>query len=69
VLDVYSRRIVGWSMAPHIRTELVLDALGMAVVRSTPEMEKRSCTPTTDRNTRRGQTTSRTQATGPFLHE
>jgi putative transposase len=36
VLDVYSRRIVGWSMAPHIRTELVLDALGMAVVRRTP---------------------------------
>ena len=37
VLDVYSRRIVGWSMAPHIRTELVLDALGMAVVRRTPQ--------------------------------
>jgi putative transposase len=36
VLDVYSRRIVGWSMAPHIHTELVLDALGMAVVRRTP---------------------------------
>ncbi len=37
VLDVYSRWIVGWSMAPHIRTELVLDALGMAVVRRTPQ--------------------------------
>lgn len=37
VLDVYSRRIVGWSIAPHIRTELVLDALGMAVVRRTPK--------------------------------
>jgi putative transposase len=37
VMDVYSRRIVGWSIAPHIRTELVLDALGMAVVRRTPK--------------------------------
>jgi putative transposase len=36
VMDVYSRRIVGWSVAAHIRTELVLDALGMAVVRRTP---------------------------------
>jgi putative transposase len=36
VMDVYSRPIVGWSIAPHIRTELVLDALGMAVLRRTP---------------------------------
>ena len=31
VLDAFSRRIVGWSMANHLRTELMLDALGMAV--------------------------------------
>jgi len=31
VLDVYSRKIVGWAMADHLRTELVLDALGMAI--------------------------------------
>jgi hypothetical protein len=31
VLDVWSRKIVGWSMANHLRTELVLDALEMAV--------------------------------------
>ena len=31
VLDVYSRRIVGWAMADHLRTELVLDALTMAL--------------------------------------
>jgi putative transposase len=37
VMDVFSRRIVGWSIAPHIRTELVLDALGMAVVQRTPK--------------------------------
>jgi putative transposase len=31
VLAVYSRRIVGWAMADHMRTELVLAALEMAV--------------------------------------
>jgi putative transposase len=31
VLDVYSRRIVGWAMAEHLRTELVLSALEMAL--------------------------------------
>jgi putative transposase len=31
VLDAFSRRIVGWAMANHLRTELVLDALKMAV--------------------------------------
>lgn len=30
VLDVYSRRIVGWSISDHIRSELVVDALQMA---------------------------------------
>jgi putative transposase len=36
VMDAFSRRIVGWSMAEHIRTELVLDALGFAIVRRKP---------------------------------
>lgn len=31
VLDVYSRRIVGWAMADHLRTELVVSALEMAL--------------------------------------
>lgn len=31
VLDVFSRRVVGWAMAPHLRAELVLSALEMAV--------------------------------------
>ena len=31
VLDVFSRRIVGWAMADHLRTELVLSALEMAL--------------------------------------
>ncbi len=31
VLDVYSRMVVGWQLAPHMRTELVLDALEQAL--------------------------------------
>jgi putative transposase len=33
VIDVYSRRIVGWQFASHMRTDLVLDALRMALCR------------------------------------
>jgi putative transposase len=36
VQDAYSRRIVGWSMAEHMRSELVVDALEMAVARRRP---------------------------------
>ena len=36
MLDVYSRRIVGWSIADHLRTELVVDALEMARWRRQP---------------------------------
>jgi len=31
VLDAFSRKIVGWQLAPHMRTDLVLDALRMAL--------------------------------------
>jgi len=34
--DAFSRRIVGWSMADHMRSELVVDALQMAVARRRP---------------------------------
>lgn len=37
VLDVFSRRIVGWAMATHLRTELVLDALNMALGQRRPQ--------------------------------
>jgi putative transposase len=37
VLDAWSRRVVGWSMATHLRTELVLSALEMALWRRRPE--------------------------------
>jgi len=30
VLDIYSRKIVGWQIATHMRTDLVMDALNMA---------------------------------------
>jgi transposase InsO family protein len=36
VLDVYARRIVGWSIADHLRAELVVDALEMARWRRRP---------------------------------
>ncbi len=31
VIDVWSRKIIGWSMATHMRTQIVLDALNMAI--------------------------------------
>ncbi len=36
VLDAFSRRIVGWAMASHLRTGLVLDALDMALTQRRP---------------------------------
>jgi putative transposase len=37
VMDAWSRRVVGWSMATHLRTQLVLDALNMALEQRRPE--------------------------------
>lgn len=37
VLDVFSRRVVGWAMANHLKTELILAALDMAVARRRPQ--------------------------------
>ena len=39
VIDAFSRRVVGWSMADHLRTDLVLDALNMAVAHRRPNVE------------------------------
>jgi putative transposase len=36
LLDCYARRVVGWSMADHLRTELALNALDMAIRRRCP---------------------------------
>ena len=37
VIDAGSRRVVGWAMASHLRTEWVLDALNMALAQRHPE--------------------------------
>lgn len=36
IMDACSRMVVGWSMAGHLRTELILDALDMAIARRRP---------------------------------
>ncbi len=36
ILDACSRRVVGWSMATHLKTELVVDALQLAIARRKP---------------------------------
>lgn len=36
VLDLFSRRVVGWAMADHMRADLVEDALNMAKIRRQP---------------------------------
>jgi putative transposase len=36
ILDACSRKVVGWSMATHLRSELVIDALQMAIARRRP---------------------------------
>jgi len=36
VIDAYSRRVVGWQLASHMRTDLVLDALRMALGQRRP---------------------------------
>ena len=37
VLDCFSRRIVGWSMADHLETDLAADALKMALLQRAPD--------------------------------
>ncbi|WP_151445252.1 DDE-type integrase/transposase/recombinase, partial [Halomonas lysinitropha] len=36
VIDVFSRRVVGWAMASHMRASLVVDALEMALAQRKP---------------------------------
>lgn len=36
VIDAFSRKVVGWQLAPHMRTDLVLDALRMALAQREP---------------------------------
>ena len=37
VIDAWSRRVVGWAMETHLRTELVLQALNMALWQRRPD--------------------------------
>ena len=42
VIDAYSRMIVGWQFASHMRTDLVLDALRMALHQRSPGRGRRA---------------------------
>jgi putative transposase len=42
VMDAYSRMIVGWSINDNMRKELVIDALGMAIIRRRPQDQPES---------------------------
>ena len=37
VLDVWSRKIVGWAIASHLRTSLIVAALDMAIIQRSPD--------------------------------
>ena len=64
VIDAYSRRVVGWQLAGHMRTTLVLDALRMALGQRRPGAQSRSCiTATAARNTRASTTPRRSPTT------
>ena len=39
VIDCFSRQVIGWSMAEHLRAELVVDALDMAAKNGTLDKE------------------------------
>ena len=54
VLDVFARRVVGWSIADHLRSELVIDALDMARWRRRPPRGRPWSIPITAANTPAG---------------
>jgi putative transposase len=64
VTDAFSRKVVGWQLAPHMRTTLVLDALRMALghERRAPT-SRSSITPTGAANTPRSTTPRRSPIT------
>ena len=43
VIDAFSRRCVGWSMRDDLQAEIVVDALGMAVIRRRPNKDSSVC--------------------------
>ncbi len=52
VPDVWSHKIVGWAIDDHLRTQLMLDALNMALVQRRPKnvIQPRVCSPRSKRN-------------------
>jgi hypothetical protein len=54
VLDAFSRRVVGWSIADYIRSELVVDAVQMAVWRRRPPPGQTVAHSDQERNTHHG---------------
>ena len=55
VIDCFSRRLVGWSIADHMRTDLVTDALTAAGA-ARGSLAEAISTATTERSTPRGPT-------------
>ena len=53
VIDVWSRRVVGWQLAPHMRTDLVLDALRMALAQRAAVRTSNRCSLQTASSLRR----------------
>ena len=51
VLDAFSRRAIGWALQDHLRAELCLEALDMAIAARKPRPEASSTTPTAASNT------------------
>ena len=51
VIDGYSRRVVGWSVADHMREELVIDAFRMAVANRRPGPGRWFSIPTAEAST------------------
>ena len=51
VIDTWSRRVVGWSMRDDLRSELAVDALGMALIQRRPAAGVSSITRIADRST------------------
>ena len=43
VLDLFTRKIVGWAMREHMRAELTIAALTMAIQRQKPPHRRRPC--------------------------
>jgi transposase InsO family protein len=64
VMAVFSRRIISWPIAARQDTELVINALSMAVTRRQPEKGKQYYIPITARNTRHGRSASESATPG-----